>query len=116
MAGKEKGRTIPVYVKGNMHSYDKLKRYSDQTGTSMSEFIRRGIECVALEQECHVQVSPGAYFAMQDGRFDVLTRVHLADGTVLISVKEDAYTPEDGSCGYEDKVRQFLNSGGKAGL
>lgn len=107
---KQKGQTIPVYVKSNMHAYHVLKKHSEQSGISMSKYIRRGMECVALEQECSLQLTPSAYFAMQDGRFDVLTRTHLSDGTILISVTEDAYKSKDGTSGYEDKVQRFLNN------
>ena len=104
-----KGRSIPVYVKGDMHAYNVLKHYGEQSGTSISEYIRRGMECAAMEQECNVQISPGAYFAMQDGRFDVLTRVHLSNGTMLISVSEEAYeTKHCGLC-YGNKVQLFLD-------
>ena len=102
--------SISVYLKGNgIRNYDIIKRHAEETGKSVSELMHRGMECVALEQECSVQVSPGAYFAMQDGRFDVLTRIYLADGTSLITVTEDAYKPKDGSSGYGDKVQEFLS-------
>lgn len=104
--GKQKGQTIPVYVKGNMHAYGLLKDYSKQTGTSMSEYIRRGMECAALEQACSIQLTPAAYFAIQDGCFDVLTRVYLSDGTALVSVVEDVYKQK-----YEEKVLNFFERG-----
>lgn len=111
---KQKGQTIPVYMKGNMlHLYHNLKERAEQSGKSMSEFMRRGMECAALEQECNIQIAPGAYFAIQDGRFDVLTRMHLSDGTVLISVTEEAYHPSNGASGYEEKVQEFLNNNKK---
>ena len=103
---KQKGQTIPVYVKGNMHAYDLLKEYSKQTGTSISEYIRRGMECAALEQACSLQLTPAAYFAIQDGCFDVLTRVYLSNGTVLVSVAENAYEQR-----YEKKVLKFFGKG-----
>ncbi len=104
----QKRYTIPVYVKGDMHAYHILKKHAESSGKSISEFMRRGMECVALEQECSIQIAPAAYFAIQDGRFDVLTRTHLSDNTVLISITEDVYKPKDGSPGYGDKVQQFL--------
>lgn len=106
---KQRGKTVPVYMNsGMLKTYYALKSCAEKVEKNFSELILRGMECAMMEQKCDIQLTPGAYFAMQDGRFDVLIRTHLSNGTVLISVTEEAYKPNDGTPGYEDKVRQFL--------
>lgn len=106
---KQRGKTVPVYMNGGMlKTYQGLKNCAEKAGKTFSELLLRGMECATMEEKCGVQLTPGAYFAMQDGHFDVLTRTHLGNGTVLISVTEEAYKPSNGTSGYEDKVRQFL--------
>lgn len=98
---KKRGQSIAIYVNDRtMHLYQLLRKCAQDKDTSVSELMRRGMECVLLEQECDVQIVPGAYFAMQDGHFDALTRTRLADGTMLISVTEES--------GYDSKVETFL--------
>lgn len=101
---KRKELTVPLYLKGNMlDSYYRLKEKTEEIGKSMSEVMRRGMECVALEEECKLQISPAAYFALQDCDIGALVRTHLSDGTMLISVNEEAYITK-----YESKVKKFL--------
>lgn len=106
---KQRGKTVPVYMNGGMlKTYYGFKSCAEKAGKNISELLLRGMECAVMEQKCGVQLTPSAYFAMQDGRFDVLIRTHLVNGTVLVSVTDEAYKPGDGSPGYEDKVQQFL--------
>lgn len=100
---KKRGQVVNVYLNDRaMRLYQLLKKCTEDKNTSVSELMRRGMECVLLEQECNVQIAPSAYFAMQDGRFDVITRTILADGTVLVAATEES--------GYDDKVQTFLES------
>ena len=83
-----KGQKKSIYI-----PEDSVRFYEDlvKDEKSDSNIITQAIYKQAIAKYANVNISEGAYVALAEGRFDMLNHLKLENGSVMITLKEDAY-------------------------
>lgn len=80
---------------------------------SFSDVITSAIKAYACMKKVKLVISEGAYVCLSDGRFDLLNAFRLEDGSMILTMKEEAYRMQDGKPGpyadAKDELLKYIN-------
>lgn len=92
------GKKVSFYVAGkDRKPYAYLQELANERNISVSSLLSDNIQDICIQKVVNVKLSVGAYLAIADGRFDLLNRIKLDNGLVMITLSEDGYKSKNGT-------------------
>lgn len=104
------GKKVSIYM---TEESDRLCRdIVEANDVSTSDAIRAAIYDAAIRSYVKVSISEGAYLCLAAGRFDLLRKVKMENGFMIVVMDEIAYHNPDGTDGEfkqaKDKLFEYL--------